>query len=95
MPFPSGCNEELPSYCRIEKQIQKLDARAQRNKSEFLSVYGRLRVGKTFLIREYFVYRFGFQVSAVANTDTWQPLFNFDSALRKKPILVFETPCGN
>ena len=35
--------------------------------SEFVAVYGRRRVGKTFLIRESFNYRFSFQHSGVKN----------------------------
>jgi uncharacterized protein len=66
-----------------KKEIQKLDSITQSRKSEFLAVYGRRRVGKTFLIREYFDYTFDFQISAFANADTSQQLFNFDSVLRK------------
>lgn len=35
--------------------------------SEFVAVYGRRRVGKTFLIRESFSYQFNFQHAGVAN----------------------------
>jgi uncharacterized protein len=46
-----------------KKEIQKLESK----KSEFLAVYGRRRVGKTFLIREFFNYTFDFQISGLAN----------------------------
>ena len=36
--------------------------------SEFVAVYGRRRVGKTFLIRETFDYKFAFQHSGLANS---------------------------
>lgn len=36
------------------REIQKLDKLMGSTKSEFLAVYGRRRVGKTFLIRSYF-----------------------------------------
>lgn len=87
--------KDYPAIIGQKKEIQKLDALLQSNKSEFLAVYGRRRVGKTFLIREYFGYQFDFQVSALANADTRQQLFNFDSALRKQSALVFETPSDN
>lgn len=87
--------KEYPSIIGRKKEIQKLDAIVQSKKSEFLTVYGRRRVGKTFLIREYFGYQFDFQVSGLANADTSQQLFNFDSALRKQSTLVFETPSSN
>ena len=64
-----------------KKEILKLDSITKSKKSEFLAVYGRRRVGKTFLIREYFDYSFDFQISGLANVDTGQQLFNFDTAL--------------
>ncbi|MBX2927848.1 MAG: AAA family ATPase [Saprospiraceae bacterium] len=87
--------KELGSVIGRKKEIQKLDAILQSKKSEFLAVYGRRRVGKTFLIREYFNYQFDFQVSGLAHADTKQQLFNFDSALRKQSALVFDTPSDN
>ncbi|MBK8566824.1 MAG: ATP-binding protein [Saprospiraceae bacterium] len=87
--------KELTNIIGRKKEIEKLDAITQSKKSEFLAVYGRRRVGKTFLIREYFGYRFDFQVSGLANADTAQQLFNFDSALRKQSPLVFDTPSAN
>ncbi|HMQ61891.1 MAG TPA: ATP-binding protein [Flavilitoribacter sp.] len=78
-----------------KKEIQKLDHIVKSKKSEFLAVYGRRRIGKTFLIREYFDYKFDFQVSGLANANTKQQLFNFDSALRKQSALVFEKPSAN
>ncbi len=78
-----------------QKEIQKLDNILQSKKSEFLTVYGRRRVGKTFLIREYFDYTFDFQVSGMANADTTQQLFNFDTVLRKQSSLFFEGASNN
>jgi uncharacterized protein len=78
-----------------QKELQKLDTVVQSKKSEFLAVYGRRRVGKTFLIREYFDYSFDFQISGLANADTAQQIFNFDTVLRKQSNLFFETPSAN
>jgi len=78
-----------------EKEIDKLDRIIQSKKSEFLTVYGRRRVGKTFLIREYFNYTFDFQISGLANANTEQQLFNFDTALQKQSNLVFDTASRN
>lgn len=78
-----------------KKELLRLDNIVQSKKSEFLTVYGRRRVGKTFLIREYFNYRFDFQISGLANADTSQQLFNFDTALGKQSNLVYESPSGN
>lgn len=78
-----------------KKELLRLDNIVQSKKSEFLTVYGRRRVGKTYLIREYFNYRFDFQISGLANADTSQQLFNFDTALGKQSNLVYETSSGN
>jgi len=78
-----------------KKEIEKLDRILKSTKSEFLAVYGRRRVGKTFLIREYFNYTFDFQISGLANAKTEQQLFNFDASLRKQSNLIFEGPSKN
>ncbi|MCB0561533.1 MAG: AAA family ATPase [Lewinellaceae bacterium] len=78
-----------------KKEIEKLDRIVQSKKSEFFAVYGRRRIGKTFLIREYFNYTFDFQIAGLANATTQQQLFNFDTALRKQSNLVFEEASEN
>ena len=50
--------------------------------SEFVAVYGRRRVGKTFLIRETFDYKFAFQHAGVANGTLYEQLDQFRSALK-------------
>jgi uncharacterized protein len=78
-----------------KKEIQQLNSILQSKKSEFLTVYGRRRVGKTFLVREYFNYKFDFQISGLANADTTQQLFNFDMALHKQSKLIYDSPSMN
>jgi len=57
---------------------------------EFVVVYGRRRVGKTYLIREAFAKRFSFQLTGLANASLSQQLFNFHTALQKAfPYTVF------
>ncbi|GHV66164.1 ATPase [Bacteroidia bacterium] len=46
-------------------------------KSEFVAVYGRRRVGKTFLIRETFSGKFTFEISGLAKANTQSQLLNF------------------
>ncbi len=53
------------------------------NQSEFIAVYGRRRVGKTFLIREFFNNEFLFQFSGLANATTKEQLLNFNLTLRR------------
>ena len=52
---------------RKHEQRRLLDA-YNSDYSEFVAVYGRRRVGKTFLIRETFSYNFTFQHSGIANS---------------------------
>lgn len=55
----------------------------QSEKSEFVAVFGRRRVGKTFLIRNAFGGSFTFQVTGLSNAGLAQQLTNFNLALRK------------
>ncbi len=52
------------------------------NDSVFVAIYGRRRVGKTFLIRRAFDNQFTFQLTGLANVNTAQQLTNFSVALR-------------
>ena len=49
--------------------------------SEFVAVYGRRRVGKTYLIRETFNYKFTFQHTGMANTTSKKQLTGFRDSL--------------
>jgi len=52
-------------------------------KSEFVVVFGRRRVGKTFLIREFFGSKFTFYHTGMANTEKETQLLNFNASLHK------------
>lgn len=66
---------------RKEEQRILLSA-AQSEYSELIAVYGRRRVGKTYLIRETFGYKFTFQHTGLANAKTKDQLFSFAISLR-------------
>lgn len=51
--------------------------------SQFIAVYGRRRVGKTFLIRESYEYNFTFQFTGAAKTPTKKQLARFRMALKE------------
>ena len=51
------------------------------NKAEFVAVWGRRRVGKTFLIREFFNNKFTFYHTGLANTGIETQLNSFNSSL--------------
>ena len=48
---------------------------------EFVVVYGRRRVGKTFLIKEFFNQKFTFYITGLANADKQEQLSNFNVSL--------------
>lgn len=68
---------------RIEEQL-KLREAYESEYSEFVVVYGRRRVGKTFLIREQFNYKFTFAHTGLAKKNTRAQLQNFQSSLRRQ-----------
>ena len=66
-----------------EDEIRELDGYMSSGKPEFLVIYGRRRVGKTFLIREYFKDDFLFAHTGLANTNTEVQLKEFNKSLRR------------
>lgn len=64
-----------------EKDV--LDRLYRSNTSEFIAIYGRRRVGKTFLVREFFNNDFTFQLSGLANANTKEQLLNFHMTLKR------------
>ena len=75
-----------------KKEIKMLRNAAESKCSEFVAVYGRRRVGKTFLVRETFNSNFTFQHSGVANSCTKIQLERFrrslvESGHAKCPVL--------
>ncbi len=65
---------------REQEKQELLDALAS-DYSEFIAVYGRRRVGKTYLIRETFNYKFTFQHTGMANTTSKNLLISFRDSL--------------
>lgn len=64
-----------------EKEIRELRRAYDSEYSEFAAVYGRRRVGKTFLIRETFNYKFTFEHAGVANGDSRTQFHAFRDSL--------------
>jgi AAA+ ATPase superfamily predicted ATPase len=67
---------------RISEQ-KALKEYVESDKSEFMVIYGRRRVGKTFLIKEFFNNKFAFHVTGLANTEMRTQLENFNASLQK------------
>ena len=78
----------------IGRKIEKadLDKIFNSSKAEFLAVCGRRRVGKTFLIKEYFEKELVFSVSGLAKANTQKQIKNFYSTLKLYDSFLTEKP---
>ncbi len=63
------------------KEIKLLQDHKKSKKSEFIAIYGRRRVGKTFLVREVFNNQFSFYLTGIANVNKQQQLIQFHARL--------------
>ena len=66
-----------------EREIAILNSIYNSDRSEFTAMYGRRRVGKTFLIRSALKNKFTFQIIGLANATLKQQLANFNLTLSK------------
>jgi len=64
-------------------EIKRLTEYVKSEQAELFVVYGRRRVGKTFLIKQFFNQKFTFYFSGAENASKKQQLFNFTSALNE------------
>ena len=78
---------------RIEEQ-KKLQKVYDSDQSEFVAVYGRRRVGKTYLIREMFRNAFVFTHTGLAKKSTREQLQNFQLSLRNQGMKKAPLPAN-
>ena len=74
---------------RIKEQ-KRLQELYKSGKPEFVAIYGRSRVGKTFIVRQMFENEFVFDLAGLANAGTEQQLFNFNIAINHSGNHGFE-----
>ncbi len=67
-----------------QEEIALFEELSTAEKPAFVAVYGRRRVGKTFLVRQFFGKKFNFYFTGTANVNTRQQLSNFHAALVKQ-----------
>ncbi len=65
-----------------KKEIKRLRQYIESDRSEFIAIYGRRRVGKTFLVRELFGEELAFRITGIENTNTSGQLVNFNFSLQ-------------
>ena len=75
-----------------KKELQLLHEIQNDDSSHFLAIYGRRRVGKTFLIREAFDYRFAFQHAGLSDGGMKGQIFAFVSSLKDAGYEVKKQP---
>lgn len=75
-----------------KKEISELERLYNSNKAEFVAVYGRRRVGKTFLVKQLFEKELVFSVAGLANEKTAKQLKNFTKTLQLYDKGISETP---
>ncbi len=67
-----------------EKEIELLNTALHSDKSELIAIYGRRRIGKTFLIREIFEGELIFEVSGIPDGSFKEQLKNFHLELSRR-----------
>jgi AAA+ ATPase superfamily predicted ATPase len=60
-----------------KQEIKRLQELYNSNKLEFVAIYGRRRVGKTYLVREMFEKEFVFDIAGLAKGGLKEQLVNF------------------
>ena len=71
-----------------EREIKELTRCLHSEKSEFVIVYGRRRVGKTFLVDQFFDYQYDFTFVGGHKLPKQRQLSNFAKALKKHAHLA-------
>ena len=64
-----------------KKEIKRLQQYMDSNRSEFIAIYGRRRVGKTFLVKELFGDKLAFRITGMENTNTSGQLTRVSNSL--------------
>ena len=64
-------------------EYQQLTSCCNSSRSEFVIIFGRRRIGKTFLVRSFFNDKFDFQYTGARNMPPKQQLENFAVSLQK------------
>lgn len=73
----------MESIIGRELEIEQLQKYIGSRKAEFIAIYGRRRVGKTYLVRQLFQERLAFDMSGVINGSKEEQMGSFIQALRQ------------
>jgi AAA+ ATPase superfamily predicted ATPase len=81
-----------PEIIGRKQEIRKLKELYNSRKPEFVAIYGRRRVGKTFLVREMFEKEFVFDLAGLAKSDLKKQLLNFHFSIKRAAAQDFAVP---
>lgn len=75
-----------------KNEIKEFDNIMNSDKPEFVVVYGRRRVGKTYLVNQYFSDKFTFKLTGLAKKGKEEQLLNFTQALNRQGSFTYKVP---
>jgi AAA+ ATPase superfamily predicted ATPase len=67
-----------------DSEISILKEGLKNNKSELIAIYGRRRVGKTFLVRQFYTNNIVFEVTGLFNGGMRDQIQNFEKELQTR-----------
>lgn len=85
----------MEKFIGRKKEIERLLSCYQSNRSEFAILYGRRRVGKTFLVNHTFKGKFAFYFTGLHNTPHSRQLEKFAEAIQEFGSLPIRPKLGN
>ena len=74
------------------EECERLNECLESNNAQLIIVYGRRRVGKTFLINEYFNYEFAYKITGIYNASKILQIRNFMIELNNKSEKKYDIP---
>lgn len=75
-----------------EYECERLDDCMLSNQAQLIIIYGRRRIGKTFLINEYFDHHFAFKITGAYNQSRKVQLHSFAAELTRKTGIKWKDP---
>ena len=74
------------------KEVEILNQALRDDRSHFIAIYGRRRIGKTFLVRETLDYRMTFQHTGIFEGSLENQLFAFSASLKEAGLTITAGP---
>ena len=75
-----------------QKELEILNRAALDDKSHFIAIYGRRRIGKTYLVREAYNYSFTFSHAGLSSGSMKEQLYSFYSSLKDAGLKITRKP---